>query len=119
MGSPRSVTAYVLAAGPYSDYFWSEVKMRAVRMAEDFVPVSEFKARAADLLRQVAKTEAPIVMTVNGKPAGVVLSPRMFDELTERARFLDAVAAGLSDADAERIHAHEDVVARLRSRRAR
>jgi prevent-host-death family protein len=93
--------------------------MRAVRLAEDIVPVSAFKAQAAEWLKRVAKTGHPIVITQNGKAAGVLLSPAQFDELTERTRFLAAVDAGLADADAGRLHPHEDVVAEMRRRRAR
>jgi prevent-host-death family protein len=91
--------------------------MRAVRIAEDFVPVSEFKAQAADWFRRVSERDAPVVVTLNGKPAGVVLSPKAFDELTERARFVAAVTEGLADADAGRVRTHAQVVAHVRSRR--
>jgi prevent-host-death family protein len=90
--------------------------MRAVRIAEDFVPVSEFKAHAAEWLHKAADTGAPVVVTQNGKPAGVVLSPKAFDMLTERARFFAAVEQGLADANAGRVHTHAAVVRRLKAR---
>jgi prevent-host-death family protein len=90
--------------------------MRAVRISEDFVPVSEFKAQAAEWLRKLAVSGAPVVVTQNGKPAGVLLSPEAFDELTEQARFAAAVGEGLADAEAGRAHAHADVVKRIKAR---
>lgn len=36
----------------------------------------------------------PLVITQNGKAAGVLLSPGEFDRLTERARFVSAVNEG-------------------------
>ena len=83
--------------------------MRAVRISEDFVPVSEFKAQAAEWLRRIGETGAPLVVTQNGKPAGVLLSPRAFDELTERSRFA-------ADAEAGRVQTHASVKRRMRSR---
>jgi prevent-host-death family protein len=53
--------------------------MRALRVSENFVPVSELKAQAADWLRKIGETGAPVVVTQNGKPAGVALS-RAFDK---------------------------------------
>lgn len=50
--------------------------MRAPLISEDFVPVSEFKAQAAEWLRRIGETDAPLVVTQHGKPAGVLLSPR-------------------------------------------
>lgn len=90
--------------------------MRDIRIAEDFVPVSEFKAQAADWFRKIAETNAPVVVTQNGRPAGVLLSPQAFDELTERARFVDAVSDGLADSDAGRVQDHADVARRMNER---
>ena len=90
--------------------------MRALRVSEDFVPVSDFKAHAADWLQRAAETGAPVVVTLNGKPAGVLLSPGAFDALTEQARFVAAVSEGLADAKAGRVHQHEEVQRRIRAR---
>jgi prevent-host-death family protein len=90
--------------------------MRPIRVSENIVPVSSFKAQAADWLRKIAERDAPVVVTQNGKPAGVLLSPHAYDALAERARFVAAVSDGLADADARRVHAHAGVVKRLATR---
>ena len=90
--------------------------MIQLRVSDDIVPVSEFKAQATDWLRRVAETGHPLVITQNGKPAGVLLSPRAFDELVERTRFVDSVVAGLADADAGRVRPHADVLAEMKTR---
>ncbi len=90
--------------------------MRSVRISEDIVPVSDFKAHAANWLRRVAETGQPLVITQNGKAAGVLLSPAEFDRLSERARFVAAVEEGLADADAGQLRDHADVVSRMRTR---
>jgi len=93
--------------------------MRALLISENFVPVSELKAQAADWLRKIGETGAPVVVTQNGKPAAVLLSPRAFDELTEQARFVSAVSEGLADADAGRVHSHAEVARRMKARAGR
>lgn len=90
--------------------------MRSVRLSERFVPISEFKADAAQWLRKLADGGAPVVVTQNGRPAGVLLSPLAFDELTESARFVAAVAEGLADAEAGRVRPHAAVARQLRAR---
>jgi prevent-host-death family protein len=90
--------------------------MRTVRVSEDIVPVSEFKAQAAEYFRRVAETGQPLVITQNGKAAGVLLSPNEFDRLSERARFVAAVEEGLKDADAGQLREHDEVVSRMRAR---
>lgn len=90
--------------------------MRPVRISENFVPVSEFKAQAAEWLRKIGEGSAPLVVTQNGKPAGVLLSPEAYDELTERAHFVAAVNEGLADAIAGRVHTDAAVTKRLAAR---
>ena len=90
--------------------------MRSIRISQDFVPISELKAQAAEWLRHVGETDAPVVVTQNGRPAGVLLSPRAFDELTERGRFVAAVNEGMADALAGRVHSHAEVKRRMQGR---
>lgn len=90
--------------------------MKPVRISENFVPVSEFKAQAAEWLRKIGEGGAPLVVTQNGKPAGVLLSPEAYDELTERARFVAAVNEGLADVEAGRLHSDEAVSKRMSAR---
>jgi prevent-host-death family protein len=90
--------------------------MRAVKISQDFVPVSELKAEAADWLRRIAETDAPVVVTQHGRPAGVLLSPRAYDELTERGRFLASVNQGMAEAVAGRAVAHAEAARRLKAR---
>ena len=63
-----------------------------------------------------AQTGAPIVIPQNGRAAGVLLSPAEFDVLTEKARFVNAVAAGLDDADSGRVVDHQSMVADVAAR---
>jgi prevent-host-death family protein len=90
--------------------------MPNLRVAEDIVPLSDFKARASELLKRLAETGAPIVITQNGRAAGVLLSPAEFDALTERIRFVNAVAKGLEDAESGKVVTHESMVAEVQTR---
>ncbi|HEX9593955.1 MAG TPA: type II toxin-antitoxin system Phd/YefM family antitoxin [bacterium] len=77
--------------------------MGEVNVSEDIVPLGEFKARAAQFLRRLKGSRQPLVITQNGRPAGVLLSAVEFDRLRERQRFLESVAAGIADADAGQV----------------
>jgi prevent-host-death family protein len=85
------------------------VLMKSFRVSENIVPVSGFKAQAAEMLRRLAASGEPLVITQNGKAAGVLLSPEAFDELTELHRFMAAVLEGLEDGKAGRVFSHEEV----------
>ena len=83
--------------------------MARIRVSEDIVPVSDFKAKASEWLRRIAGSGHPLVITQNGRPAGVLLSPAAFDELSERQQFLAAVQEGMADEQAGRSHTTEEV----------
>jgi prevent-host-death family protein len=55
--------------------------MRTLHVAEDIVPIGEFKTHASELLRRLATSRRPLVITQNGRPAAVVLTPEEFDSL--------------------------------------
>jgi prevent-host-death family protein len=90
--------------------------MKSLRLSENFVPVSEFKAQASEWLRKLNEDDAPVVVTQNGKPAGVLLSPEAFDELTARAAFIAAVSDGLADDEAGRVSSDAAVRRRMDAR---
>ena len=79
------------------------------RVSKDIVPVSEFKAQAAEWLRRIAGSGHPLVITQNGKPAGVLLSPAAFDELSETQNFVSAVHQGMEDEKKRRSYSSEEV----------
>ena len=83
--------------------------MKAIRVSEGIVPLGEFKAKASRLIKELKREAAPLVITQNGRPAAVMLSPAAYDELRERQDFLEAVAAGLADSAAGRVVDHARV----------
>ncbi|HSN12980.1 MAG TPA: type II toxin-antitoxin system Phd/YefM family antitoxin [Anaeromyxobacteraceae bacterium] len=93
--------------------------MKVLRVSEDVVPIGEFKAQAKKWLARARETGQPLVITQNGHPAAVMLSPAEYDRLTERQRFLDEVAAGLEDAKEGRLIDLGESRARLARRHKR
>jgi prevent-host-death family protein len=81
--------------------------MRPVQLSQDVLPVGEFKAHLAQVLQKLRDSDRPVVITQNGRPAAVIVSPKEFDRLQERERFVDAIRAGLSDAEAGRVISDE------------
>ncbi|MEW6490859.1 MAG: type II toxin-antitoxin system Phd/YefM family antitoxin [Thermodesulfobacteriota bacterium] len=83
--------------------------MKTLHVSQDIVPVGAFKAQASRLLRRLKDEHRPIVITQNGKPAAVLVTPEEFDRLCEHSRFLDAVHAGLADSAAGLLTDDEDL----------
>src|SRR5262245_16182593 len=89
--------------------------MRPIQFSKDILPVGEFKAHLAQVLLKPKESDRPIVITQNGKPAAVMVSPKEFDRLLERERFIDAVRQGLSDAEAGRLISDRDLDLQLKA----
>lgn len=75
----------------------------SIHVSEDIVPIAEFKAHLSRLVRELQGRSRPVVVTQNGRPAAVVLSPDEFDRLSYRARFVESVSEGLEDIEAGRV----------------
>ena len=81
----------------------------ALRVAEDIVPIAEFKAHVSEVVRGLATRGRPCIVTQNGKPAAVLLSPAEFDRLSYHARLVAAASQGLSDVEQGRVVSHEEL----------
>src|SRR5512138_644819 len=86
---------------------------RAFQTAEDIMPIAELKANMSEIVRGLDERPRPLVVTLNGKPAAVVMSPREYDLLSYRARFVESVSAGLADVQAGRTVDGEQAVSEL------
>ncbi len=71
--------------------------MNPIHISQDIVSLSDFKNHASKMLHLVQDNNQSIVITQNGRPAGVLISPAEFDHLSQQCRFLDAVQNGLND----------------------
>lgn len=92
--------------------------MKTISIADDIVPVGDFKAQISRLLKHVGERAGPVVITQNGRAAGVLLSPVEYDRLNDRERFVESILAGAADADSGRTMDTDTLRARLTERRA-
>ncbi len=73
--------------------------MVSLSIANDIVPIGEFKVGISKWFKSIQRSNHPLVITQNGKPAGVLLSPAEYDELVYRKSFINSVNKGLEDAE--------------------
>lgn len=89
--------------------------MKALKLSKDVVTLAEFKSQAAALLERISTSSQPLLITQNGKPAGVLLSPAEFDRIQEQesTRFVVSVNRGLNDADTGKLLTAAEAGSRL------
>jgi len=64
--------------------------MKNISLSEDVVPVGRFKAEMAAWLKRVSREHRHTVITQNGVPAAVLISPEEYDDM--RRRLLENVS---------------------------
>lgn len=89
--------------------------MKALKVSQDIVTLAEFKSQAATLLERLGSSSQPLLITQNGRPAGVLLSPAEFDRIQEQetTRFVASVNRGLQDADGDKLLTSTQAKSRL------
>ncbi|MFA5805168.1 MAG: type II toxin-antitoxin system Phd/YefM family antitoxin [Melioribacteraceae bacterium] len=73
--------------------------MKSISISNDIIPVGQFKSNLAKYLKEIQLKRNSLIITQNGKPAGVLISPSEFDELRQTKLFIDSISRGLSDSE--------------------
>lgn len=94
-----------------------QMALEPPRINDDILPIGEAKANLSRILRELGDRGRPVVITQNGRPAGVVITPAEYDRLTEKDRITTVVEAGLADVRAGRVHTTDELRAALAARR--
>lgn len=89
-----------------------------LNVSNDIIPIGEFKISLSKWLKNVQNTGHPLVITQNGRPAGVLISPSEYDELVHKKLFLNSVSRGLSDIESGNVFSTKELKEELKERRA-
>ena len=69
-------------------------------ITKDIQSLTTFRRRSGDFMKQIKRTKRPIVLTVNGKAAAVVLDAEAYQRLLDVAASADAtegIRQGMED----------------------
>lgn len=91
--------------------------MKNIRIAEDIIPIGEFKTSISKWINKSKTTGQPIVITQNGRPAAVMITPDEYDQLQHARYFTESVSRGIADADTGKIFNTDQVLEELDRRR--
>lgn len=80
------------------------------KLTEDVIPVTEFRANAAELIQKIKKTRRPLILTQHGRPAAVVEDMKEYEDRLERLELLEAIVRGLQAAEKGELFSHEEAM---------
>ena len=93
--------------------------MKSINISNDIIPLGEFKTNLSKWLKSVQNTGHPLIITQNGRPAGVLLSPTEYDAMRYQKSFADSVNRGITDSEAGHVHTTNELREELEKRRTR
>ena len=91
--------------------------MKTISVSSDIIPVGEFKAGLAKYLKEINSKKNSLIITQNGKPAGVLISPSEFDEMRETKLFIDSISRGLSNSESGELYSTSQIRNELKKSR--
>ena len=92
--------------------------MNKLNISNDIIPVAEFKTSISKYLKSLKETGHPLVITQNGRPAGVLITPNEYDSLTYQHLFSKSVNQGLKDIESGDSFTTDELKDKIKSVRA-
>ena len=85
----------------------------AVKFSEDIIPLTDLKTNPGRVVRQVADSRRPVLLTSRGRGVAVVQSVAEYEAAEEEREFMRAVVQGIADVEAGREVSIQEVRGRL------
>lgn len=92
--------------------------MKNISVSNDIIPVGQFKSNLAKYLKEIRLKRNSLIITQNGKPAGVLISPSEYDEMRQTKIFIDSISRGLSDSDKGEVFSTSQLKSELQKSRS-
>ncbi len=67
--------------------------MKRIQLDEDIQPLSEFRANVGAYIEKIKKTKRPLVITLHGKSAAVMMDVSEYEGLIEKLELLSDIQA--------------------------
>jgi prevent-host-death family protein len=79
-------------------------------------PISYLKAHAPEMIRGLAESEAPVVITLHGEPKAVLQDIAQYEETQETLALLKVLALANGQAEAGKVRPAAEAFRRIRER---
>ena len=88
-----------------------------MKLSSQIRPISYLKAHAAEIVRNLAEQQEPLVITQNGEAKVVIQDIESYEQTQETMALLKILALGMRQIEEGKVLPAEDVIKRLRERR--
>lgn len=88
-----------------------------MKLSSQIRPISYLKAHAAEIVRNLAEQQEPMVITQNGKAKVVIQDIESYEQTQQTMALLKILALGMRQVEEGEVLPAENVIKRLRERR--
>jgi prevent-host-death family protein len=89
-----------------------------MKLSRQIRPISYLKAHAAEIVRTLAEQQEPMVITQNGEAKVVIQDIESYEQTQQTMALLKILALGMRQVEEGNVLPAENVIKRLRERRA-
>lgn len=90
-----------------------------MKLSTQIKPISYLKANAAEVVRQLAETRAPLVITQNGEAKAVIQDVASYEETQETMALLKILALGNRQIEEGKVVPAKEAIRRVRKQAAK
>ena len=90
-----------------------------ISLTEDFKTAAELQSRTQEILQQIQRTGRPVVVTMQGKPAVVMMDAMAYEQHLHNMKLARLLAEGEADVRAGKTRPASEFFKELRSRTRR
>jgi prevent-host-death family protein len=83
--------------------------MKNIHISSDIIPPGEFKAGISTCWKKVQTSSRPLIISQNGRPTRILVSPAEYDALAYRKQFRESVERGLAAAESGEVYSTVEV----------
>ena len=87
-----------------------------MKLSSRIKPISYLKAHAAEIVRELAERQEPLIITQNGEAKVVIQNLDSYEQTQEALALLKILALGDRQIESSRLRAATDVIAEIRER---
>ena len=80
-----------------------------INLVEDIRPISYVKSHTAEIMKQVAAKNNPVVITQNGEAKAVLMDVKQYQSIVDAINLLKILSIGENDIKHKRAYSHKDL----------
>ncbi len=88
----------------------------STKFSEDVVPLTDLKKNPGKIMKHVAETNRPVLLTSRGRGVAVVQSVSEYERAEQERQFVRGILQGLSDLESGREHELSEVRQRFETK---